>query len=144
RAWSSGSAGGRFFFRRPGRRAGGADVGAVDAEQVGVDQTGLVQPQLQPLDDALEQAALAQLAEAVVDGLPGAVALRQVGPGGGGVQPPEDAVEHRAVVLPLAAARTRPGREEGSHKLPLLVRKFVPLHTSLDAEARYIDSSDRA
>src|SRR5262249_2719608 len=69
RAWSSGSAGGRFFFRRPGRRAGGADVGAVDAEQVGVDQTGLVQPQLQPLDDALEQAALAQLAEAVVDGL---------------------------------------------------------------------------
>src|SRR5690242_2133848 len=70
RAWSSGSPGGRFFFRRPGGRAGGADVGAVDAEQLGVDQPLLVQPQLQALDEAVEQAALAHLAEAVVDGLP--------------------------------------------------------------------------
>src|SRR5947209_3526656 len=71
RAWSAGSPAGRFFFRRPGGRAGGADLGAVDAEQLGVNQPGLVQPQLEPLDEAVEQAAPAQLREAVVDGLPG-------------------------------------------------------------------------
>src|SRR6516164_4029767 len=112
RAWSAGSPGGRFFFRGPRRCAGGADVGAVDAEQVRVNEPGLVEPQLQPLQDAVEQAALAQLVEAVVDGLPGAVALGQVAPGGAGVQPPEHAVEHQAVVLPLAARLARPGREE--------------------------------
>src|SRR3954452_19566599 len=68
RAWSSGSPGGGFFFRGPRRRAGGADVGAVDAEQVGVEQPRLVEAQLQPLDDAVEQPAAAQLGEAVVDG----------------------------------------------------------------------------
>src|SRR5687768_7074852 len=54
RAWSAGSPGGRFFFRGPRRRAGGADVGAVDAKQVRVDQPGLVEPQLESPDDAVE------------------------------------------------------------------------------------------
>src|SRR5215471_13485768 len=70
RAWSTGPPGGRFFFRRPARGAGGADVGAVDAEQLRVDQPRLVQAQLQALDGAVEQPALAHLAEAVVGGLP--------------------------------------------------------------------------
>src|SRR5262245_52306270 len=133
RAWSAGSPGGRFFFRGPRRRAGGADVGAIHAEQVGVDQPRLVEPQLQPLDDAVELATAAQVGEAVVDGLPGAVALGQVAPGGAGVQPPEDAVEQRAVVLPLAAPLARPRREEGGKQPPLLVGKFVSLHIRLEA-----------
>src|SRR4051795_7706755 len=64
KAWSAGSPGGGFFFRRPRRGAGGADVGAVDAEQLGVDQPGRVEPQLQPCGDAVEQPAAAQAAEA--------------------------------------------------------------------------------
>src|SRR5262249_18031944 len=144
RAWSSGSSAGRFFFRGPRRRAGGADVGAVDAEQLGVDHPGFVEAQLQPLDKAVGQAALAQGVEAVVDGLPGAVALRQVPPGGAGVEAPEDPIEHQAIFLPLAARLARTGREEGSEQFPLLVRKFVSLHTKLEARARYLDSSDRA
>src|SRR4051812_5627984 len=61
RAWSTGSPSGRFFFRGPRGRAGGADVGAVDAEQVGVDQPGLVQPQLEPLDNPVEEPAAAEV-----------------------------------------------------------------------------------
>jgi hypothetical protein len=130
RAWSGGSPAGGFFFRRPGGRAGGADVGAVDAEQLGVDEAPFVEPQLQPLDNAVEQAAVAHPPEAVVDGLPGAEALGQVAPGGAGVEPPEDAVEHKAVVLPLAARLGRLRGEEGSEQLPLLVGEFVSLHTT--------------
>src|SRR5437773_10676025 len=59
-AWSAGSPGGGFFFRRPARSSCRADVGAVDAEQLGVDEPGLVEAQLEALDDAVEQAALAQ------------------------------------------------------------------------------------
>jgi len=131
RPWSGGSPGGRFFFRRPGGRAGGPDVGAVDAEQVGVDQPGFVEPQLQALDDLVQQAAAAEVAEAVVDGLPGAEALGQVAPRGAGVQAPEDAVEHQAVVLPLSAPLGRLLRKEGSKEFPLQVGKFVSLHTEL-------------
>src|SRR5262249_9465507 len=137
RAWSAGSPGGRFFFRGPRGGAGGADVGAIDAEQVGVDQPGLVEPPLEPLGNPVEQTAPADLAEPVVDGLPGPEAFGQVAPGGAGIESPEDAVEHQAVVLPLAAPFARPAREEGSQELPLSVGKFVPLHTTLDAEARY-------
>src|SRR4051795_11622056 len=62
-AWSAGSPGGSFFFRGPGGGPGRADVGAVDAERVGVDEPGLVEPQLEPREDTVEQAALAQAAE---------------------------------------------------------------------------------
>src|SRR5215470_1077719 len=125
RAWSAGSPGGRFFFRRPGGRAGGPDVGPIDAEQLRVDQACFVEPELEPLDDAVQQAAAAEFGKAVVDGLPGSEALGQVAPGSAGVQPPEDAIEHEAVVFPLAAPRGRSGRKKGSKQLPLFVGKFV-------------------
>jgi len=83
-------------------------------------------------DDAawpVQQAARAALGEAVVDGLPLAVAFGQVAPGGAGVEPPEDAIEDGTVVLPLAAPLAGARRKEGSQQLPLLVGKFVSLHT---------------
>src|SRR4051794_41197339 len=64
RAWSAGSPGGGFFFPGPRGGAGGADIAAVDAEQVRVDQPGLVQVELQPLDDLVQQPAPAELGEA--------------------------------------------------------------------------------
>src|SRR5437764_7888875 len=143
RAWSAGSPAGRFFFRRPGRRAGGPDGGAVDAEQVRVDQPGLAQPELEAPDDAVEQAGLAEGVEPVVDGLPGAEPIRQVPPRGAGVQPPEDAVEHGAVVPPLPARPDRPGREERPQEVPLGVGQFVSPHARLDPRPRPPDSSDR-
>ena len=98
---------------------------------------------MQRLQDAVEQPAAAQLGEAVVDRLPLAIARGQVAPGGAGVQPPEDAVEDGAVVLPLATTFARPKWEEGSQQLPLLVGEFVSLHTWLDDQMQLRDSSDR-
>src|SRR5262249_44745401 len=90
-----------------------------------------------------QQAALAHLVEAVKGGLPGAVAPGQVPPRGAGMQAPEDAVKEGAVVPPLAAPLAGPGREEGGQPPPLLIGKFVPLHTRLDAPRPSFDSSDR-
>src|SRR5687768_13726561 len=90
RAWSAGSPGGGFFFRRPGRGLGRPDVRAVDAEQLGVDQPGRVEPELEPPDDAVDEPGLPHRVEPVVDGLPRAVPIGQVPPRDPGVQPPED------------------------------------------------------
>src|SRR5437879_4866078 len=87
-AWSAGSPGGGFFFRSSACGSCRPDVGAVDAEQVGVDQPGLVEAQLEPLDDALKQPAFPQGAEAPVNGAPRSVSLGQVPPGCSGVEPP--------------------------------------------------------
>src|SRR5262249_3419134 len=103
-----------LFFRGSGSRPAGADGGAIDAPQVEVDESLLVQLPLERLQDAVEQTAATHLGEAVVDRLPVAVALGQITPGGAGVQPPEDAVEDGAIVLPLAAPAAGPRRKEGS------------------------------
>src|SRR5436309_15791997 len=73
--------------------------GAVEAPQVAVDEAVAVELQQQGVEDLGPGAVLAPAVEAVVDGLPGAVARRGVGPGGAGVQVPEDAVDQRAVVV---------------------------------------------
>src|SRR5262249_33159886 len=117
-----------FFRGGAGRGPTGADGRAIDAPEVEVDQAALVQAELQRFQDAVEQAALAHLAEAVVDRLPLAVAVGQVAPGGARIQSPEDAVEDEAVVLPLATAPAGPWRKEGSEQLPLGVGKFVSFH----------------
>src|SRR2546423_264508 len=77
--------------------------GAVEAPQVAVDEAVAVELQQQGVEDLGPGAVLAPAVEAVVDGLPGAVALWGVRPGGAGVQVPEDAVDKRAVVLPGVA-----------------------------------------
>src|SRR6266516_566712 len=102
-----------------------------------------MEAQLQPPEDPLQQAALPHLVEAVLGGLPGAEASGQVPPGSAGIQAPEDAVEEGAVVPPLATTLAGPGREEGGKQPPLMIGKFVPLHTRLDAPGPYFDSSDR-
>src|SRR5687767_5185569 len=89
-ARSEGSPGGGFSFRRPGGGPSRADVGSVDAEQVRIDEPGLVQAQLEFLDDPVEPAARPQGREPVVDRLPRPVALGQIAPGRAGVEPPED------------------------------------------------------
>ena len=68
----------------------------------------------QPGDDAGPGAVLPPAIEAIVDGLPGPVALRDVAPGGAGVQDPEDAVDEGVMILPgmpAAAVMGRMGQE---------------------------------
>src|SRR5262249_10816870 len=70
------------FFFRPGGRGVGAVDGAVEAPQVALDDAGAVQGEQQGVEDLGPGAVLAPAVEAVVDGLPGAVASWGVGPGG--------------------------------------------------------------
>src|SRR4051794_35858824 len=97
------SGGGSGFFFRPGGSLVGTNDRGIDAPQVAVDEPGLIELQQQGVEDLGPGAVLAPAVEAVVDGLPGAVARGGVGPGGAGVQVPEDAVDQGPVVLEGAA-----------------------------------------
>src|SRR5207253_9222380 len=79
------------------------DDGAVDAEQAPIDLLAVHLACLQVPQDFVPQAGATPLAEAVVDGLPGAELRGEVAPAAAVGQGPEDAVDHPAVVLPLAA-----------------------------------------
>src|SRR3954471_20242361 len=68
RAWSSGSPGGGFFFRRPRRRLVRPDDGAVDAEEFPIDLLAIDLARLQVSQDPVPQPGAAPLAEAIVDG----------------------------------------------------------------------------
>src|SRR5436305_4185038 len=91
------------FFFRPGSRDVGPVDGAVETPEVTLDDAGSVQLEQQGVEDLGPGAILTPAAEAIVEGLPGAVAARGVRPGGAGVQVPEDAVDQRAMVLPGVA-----------------------------------------
>src|SRR5437660_1040095 len=124
RAWSSGSPAGGFFFRRPGRRLVRSDNGAVDAEQLPVNRVAVHLAGLQMQEDLLPQPRAAPLAEAVVDGLPGAELRGHIAPAAAVGEGPEDAVKRQAVVIPLPAPVTV-GREKVLDLLPLGVGQTV-------------------
>src|SRR5438067_1346449 len=124
RAWSSGSPGGGFFFRRPSRRLVRPDDRAVDTEQLPVDLVGVHLAGLESPQDFVPQAGAAPLTEAVVDGLPGAELCGQVAPAAAVGEGPEDAVDHQAVVLPLTAL-VPVGRQEILDLFPLGIGQAV-------------------
>src|SRR6185369_3390272 len=121
------SAGASGFFFRPGGGGVGTDDGGIDAPQVAGDQALLIQFEQQGVEDLGPGAVLAPAVEAVVDGLPGPVAFGGVGPGGAGMQVPEDAVDQGPVVLPGMAglAVVVAVGEEGLDLLPLGVGEVV-------------------
>src|SRR3954468_20224627 len=124
KAWSSGSPGGGFFFRRPGRRLVRSDDGTVDAEQFPVNFVAIHLAGLQVPQDFVPKTGAAPLAEAVVDGLPGAELGGEIAPAAAVGQRPEDAVDQKAVVLPLAALMAV-GGQEVSDLFPLGVGQAV-------------------
>jgi len=82
-------------------------------ELLPIDASFGVELPLQLANDGFERPIFRPSAEAVIDGLPVAIAqivtdLRQVAPRGAGAQNPEDAVEHLPVVLVRAAAYGQP------------------------------------
>src|SRR5262245_40614383 len=129
----------RVFFRPGGSGAGAVD-GGIDAPQVALDEATLIQEQPQGVEDLGPGAVLAPAVEAVVDGLPGAVAFGRVRPGGAGVQVPEDAVDQRAVVLPRVPclAVVVALREERLDPLPLRVGKIKAVHGGLLRETAHL------
>src|SRR5262245_19608839 len=121
---------GSGFLFRPGGGRVGANDGGIDTPQVALDEAGSVQAEEQGIEDLGPGAVLAPAVEAVVDGLPLAVALRGVGPGGAGVQVPEDAVDQGAVVLPgvPGLAVVVAVGEAGRDPLPLGVGEVIAVH----------------
>jgi hypothetical protein len=112
------------FFPGPGGGLVGTHDGAVDAEQIPVDTSVGLGAGLEVSEDAVPQAVLAPGVEARVDGFPGSEKLRQVAPGGAGVQNPEDAVDHQSVVLGWSS-RPVAGWEEGAQDVPLGITQAV-------------------
>lgn len=112
-----------------------------------IDLAPLVEPHVQPLQDAVEGAVGPPAAQPVVDRLPIAVAFGQLPPLGSGVQDPEDAVEGRQVVVPLPA-----GLAGGGHEIldqgellggQLVVAGHGGLRVPEDAMVTTCDSPDR-
>ena len=97
---------------------------AIDAEELPVDGAGVHLAGLETPQDFVPEALTGPGAEAVVDALPGAELLREVAPAAAVGQGPEDAVDHEAVVLPLAAALAVLGQQVLDLR-ELLVGKLV-------------------
>ncbi len=105
-----------------------ADRGPVDAPALPVDRVPPVHPAEDRLIDALPGAILGPAPEALITGLPRAVALRQVAPGTPSGEHPEDPVDHLAVRPPRPALAVRLGRprQQGRNDAPGRFGQFMP------------------
>jgi hypothetical protein len=101
----------------------------VDKPSVEIHQPFRIQPDLKPLQDAVEGAIVGPVAVSMVRALPGTVSLRKVPPRSTAAQDPEDRVEHLPRVTPLASGGLW-GREEIVNELPLPLVEFVASYHS--------------
>jgi hypothetical protein len=102
-------------------------INADDAPFQGSRRVGLP---LHGLEHALPDAQTAKAHQPVVAGLPRAVALGQIAPGGAGAQHPEDAVENLAMILVLAAALSLRGGQQRCQAFPFLIGKVGACHST--------------
>jgi hypothetical protein len=107
----------------------GTDGGAIDTDHLPVDVARGIGVELEGLEDAFPAALSLPTKQAVVAGAPGAVALGQIAPGGTGAQHPENAVEHQAMIVVLAAALALGGGQQGSQAFPFLIGKVGACHS---------------
>ncbi len=104
-------------FPRAPRDTVGPHDGAIEGPLVPIDGALRIQFSLERLENALPGAVAAPSGIAVVDRFPVAVAFGDIRPRGATMQPPEDAVEDRAV------------RKPGMARLPIgSCGQFVPVH----------------
>ena len=80
----------------------GPDDRGVDAPEVVAQAATALQVIEQPGHEAGPGPVLAPAVEPIIDGLPGAIPLWEIPPGGPGVEHPEDAIEDRVMVVPRA------------------------------------------
>jgi hypothetical protein len=99
----------------------GADDGAIDAMHVPIELAGDIGLLLQGVKQWLEDASSRPAVKAARHGPPGAIALRQVVPGGAGTENPEHTVQDAAVVDSWQAGLGFVGRKQRLEPLPLRI-----------------------
>lgn len=114
------------LFAAPCCGARGTHHGGVDEEDVYVQLVALRQLRLERAHQAQPGDVLPPAHEPVIDGLPGPMARGQIASGSPGVQPPENAVENGAVVLPGPAPAL--ARQQGLERPPLPLIQLVAHH----------------
>src|SRR5690242_7812609 len=140
-AWSAGSCicadfgppsrrGSLAPFSGPGRRTAGPDDGGIDTPEVVIDLTSVIEFVQERGDDPDPGAIRPPAVEALIDRLPGAIALRQVAPRGAGMEDPQDAVDDGTGITEGTTGPTamRPVRQEGSDPSPLRLGEFIASH----------------
>jgi hypothetical protein len=116
------------LFTGSSGHAAGPYRGAVDAPQIQVNSFLGIQPEAQAIQDYVGQPFTPSSGQALIDGLPGAVALGQVTPLRSGTQLPHQPVDHLPVIPSApAAVATGPGHDI-RNQLPLSIAQFVPPH----------------
>ncbi|AGC47874.1 hypothetical protein MYSTI_06601 [Myxococcus stipitatus DSM 14675] len=127
KAWSTGSCG--PLLASSGGCARSTHHRGVDEEDAHVQLVLFLQMGLERSHQPLPGAISTPAHEAVIDGLPGAIARRDVAPGRSGMQPPENPVEDEPVVLPCTTPTlVRQQRGQGP---PLSLVQFVAHHAGL-------------
>src|SRR5205085_528301 len=97
--YKAGAGGRPGVFPRPGGGRAGPDDAGVGTPEAALAGAPLIQVPRQGVGDLGPGAALAPAVGAAVGGLPPAMALGGVGPGGAGGRVPEGAVDRRPVVV---------------------------------------------
>lgn len=100
------------------------DAGAVDTPQVEREAPLAREGALQPPEQTIPRPVAAPAAEAAIERLPGAVARRDIAPRDARVQPVEEAVDDRPMVMQGAPGGAQ-GRQERQQPAPLLIREFM-------------------
>ena len=106
-------------------RAVRAHVGAVDCPLVIVNQSVFVEFQLECLDNPIPGAVTAPPTVAIIDGLGRAIALWNIRPRRTGMQPPEDAIEDRAMRSPRMASLAGVGWQQRLNQGILFICQIV-------------------
>ena len=102
--------------------------GGVDHPGVQINQTFLIQPDMQSFKYSVKRALVSPITEPLIHRRPGAEALRQVAPGGSGTEDPEDAVEHQPIITSRPAHLLLWGNQI-LDQLPGCIGEFVaPCH----------------
>ena len=117
-----------FFLPGSGGRAMRTRGRGINVPLVPIQQTLLVDLQLQDGQYLGKSAVVPPSAKAPVHRLPGAIALRNITPCSPAEEHPEDAVEDLAVRPPWATLHGFLLREQPCYPLPLLVAEFISSH----------------
>jgi hypothetical protein len=112
------------------RGAGGANDGGVEAPQVVADEPLAVAAVKQEGENLVPGSVTPPGVETPISGLPGAIALGKVAPGGARVENPQDALNDGAVGV-VGVSTSSPVtriRKQQFNLLPLGVGKFIAAH----------------